>query len=77
MSTSTTFRTMVEALELRASQLGDGPAFIFRNRHHARHVLTWADLYTLAGRFAAVLKEGGFDQRDQDPTDREVSVILW
>jgi acyl-CoA synthetase (AMP-forming)/AMP-acid ligase II len=64
---------MVEALQSRASQLGDGPAFIFRNRHHARHVLTWADLYTLAGRFAAVLREGGFEQ-DEDEKGKEVSL---
>jgi hypothetical protein len=55
-----------------ASQLGDGPAFVFRNRHHARHVLTWADLYTLAGRFAAVLRDGSFAANDPDAKKEQV-----
>jgi hypothetical protein len=34
---------MVKGMETRVSQLGDAPAFIFRNSRHERHVLTWRD----------------------------------
>ena len=53
------FTTVVDALQHQAHELGDTAAFIFRDRYHRRHVLTWTDLYTLAGRFAALLRAGG------------------
>ena len=53
------FTTVVDALQHQARELGDTAAFISRDRYHGRHVLTWADLYTLAGRFAALLRAGG------------------
>ena len=53
------FTTVVDALQHQAHELGDTAAFIFRDRYQGRHVLTWTDLYTLAGRFAALLTAGG------------------
>ncbi|KAK7104989.1 3-[(3aS,4S,7aS)-7a-methyl-1,5-dioxo-octahydro-1H-inden-4-yl]propanoyl:CoA ligase-like [Littorina saxatilis] len=51
------FKTLLEALQYWSRTLGDAPAFIFRDSRHGRHVLTWNKLYTLSGRFAAILRE--------------------
>ncbi|KAK7104987.1 hypothetical protein V1264_019618 [Littorina saxatilis] len=51
------FKTVVESLQYWSRRLGDAPAFIFRHSRHGRHVLTWNKLYTLSGRFAAILRE--------------------
>ncbi|KAK7104986.1 uncharacterized protein [Littorina saxatilis] len=51
------FTHLPEALEHWTGTLGDAPAFIFRHSRHGRHVLTWNKLYTLSGRFAAILRE--------------------
>ena len=58
------FSTVVAALQHWALELGDKAAFIFRDGHDGRHVLTWVDLYTLAGRFAALLRGGGLGRGD-------------
>ncbi|KAK7104985.1 2-succinylbenzoate--CoA ligase-like [Littorina saxatilis] len=50
-------KTLLEALQYWTRTLGDAPAFIFRHSRHGRHVLTWNKLYTLSGRFAAILRE--------------------
>ncbi|KAK7506044.1 hypothetical protein BaRGS_00002766 [Batillaria attramentaria] len=48
--------TLVELLQLTAEASGQKPAFIFRDKHGGRRVLSWRQIYDLAGRFAAVLK---------------------
>ncbi|XP_076445944.1 putative acyl--CoA ligase YdaB [Babylonia areolata] len=53
------FYTLLEALNHWAQEKPDTPAVIFRDRHQRRHVLTWASLHTLSGRFAAVLRRQG------------------
>ena len=63
-------KTVIEALDLRSKQLNNCPAFIFRDDDLGRNILTWQELHTLGGRFAAVLRYG-----DNDKDDKEVCMF--
>ncbi|XP_076443024.1 putative acyl-CoA synthetase YngI [Babylonia areolata] len=58
------FRTLPDILQHWAQEKPDSEAFIFRDKNQRRNVLTWASLYTLAGRFAAVLRDKGIARGD-------------
>ncbi|XP_076442816.1 3-[(3aS,4S,7aS)-7a-methyl-1,5-dioxo-octahydro-1H-inden-4-yl]propanoyl:CoA ligase-like [Babylonia areolata] len=58
------FQTMPEVLQHWAQEKPESAAFIFRDKNQRRNVLTWASLYTLAGRFAAVLRGKGIARGD-------------
>ncbi|XP_076456735.1 putative acyl-CoA synthetase YngI [Babylonia areolata] len=60
----TQLRTLPDFLQHWAQEKPDSAAFIFRDKNQRRDVLTWASLYTLAGRFAAVLRDKGIARGD-------------
>ncbi|XP_076442155.1 putative acyl--CoA ligase YdaB isoform X2 [Babylonia areolata] len=63
-STMPQFRTLPDFLQHWAQEKPDSEAFVFRDKNQRRNVLTWASLYTLAGRFAAVLRDKGIARGD-------------
>ncbi|XP_076461465.1 3-[(3aS,4S,7aS)-7a-methyl-1,5-dioxo-octahydro-1H-inden-4-yl]propanoyl:CoA ligase-like [Babylonia areolata] len=61
-STVPKIETLPGLLQHWAQEKPDSAAFIFRDKNQRRNVLTWATLYTLAGRFAADLRSKGIEK---------------
>ena len=66
--------SLADILEMKAKRKGDDPIFIFRDKNHKREVITWREFYYLSERFAAILKNGGFDESN---SSQKVSVKLF
>ncbi|XP_076461905.1 3-[(3aS,4S,7aS)-7a-methyl-1,5-dioxo-octahydro-1H-inden-4-yl]propanoyl:CoA ligase-like [Babylonia areolata] len=62
-STMPKIETLPGLLQHWAQEKPDSAAFIFRDKNQQRNVLTWATLYTLAGRFAADLRNKGIEKQ--------------
>nr|KAG5701236.1 hypothetical protein BaRGS_008612 [Batillaria attramentaria] len=56
--------TIIDALQERAELTPDQPAFIFRDKHFRRSVLSWQRLYHLAGNFAGELRTKSLGRGD-------------